>query len=103
MSSTNTSIPPTLAQPTGPTIRRVITGHTEDGKAVVVEDAAVAPRPVLGRGPSFFTDLFWTEQAPAENGVAWTDTIKNHLNEHVGPEGTSFRAVDFPPNQVSVS
>lgn len=88
--------------PTKP-IRRVVTGHSEDGKSIILADADVTPKPFMGKGPSFMSDIFWSDSAPADIGVAWKDTIAEHAGEHVGPAGSSFRVVDLPPGQVSVS
>ena len=94
---------PVITPPPIPAIRRVVTGHTNDGRAVILEDAPVPPRPMWGRGPSFFNDLYWTDHVPAENSIEWVDVVQDHANEHVGPDGASFRAADFPPGQLIVS
>lgn len=61
MSSENSPSPPF------PPVRRVVTGHTVEGKSVVVEDAPVLPHPYGARRRVYFTDLFWTEEFPSEN------------------------------------
>lgn len=94
----NTTVP---AAP-GP-VRRIVTGHTAEGKSVILTDAAVEPIPFLGKGPTVMSDIFWQESAPADNSIQWKDTIKDHATEHVGPEGSAFRVVDLPPGLVSVS
>lgn len=92
-----------VARPTGAPVRRVITGHTTEGKAKVLVDTPVEPRPFAGKGPHFFTDLFWTDGSLADNGVVWKDTVNDHVAGLVGPEGSSFRAAEFPPGAVFVS
>lgn len=65
------SLPPPF-----PPVRRVVTGHTAEGKSIVVEDAPVVPHPYGARRRVYFTDLFWTEEFPSENGVELKDQAK---------------------------
>lgn len=92
-----------VARPPGPGVRRVVTGHNAEGKAVVLTDALIEPRLIMDRGPNFWTDLFWTEDAPAHNDVSWSNTISEHSHEFVDRKGSSFRAIEFPPGVTSVS
>ena len=47
-------------------IRRVVTGHTADGKAVVIKDDLVRGLPVEG-GDAEFAIVWKTVQAPVDN------------------------------------
>lgn len=81
-------------------LRRVITGHSPNGKSTIIEDAPVAPRPF---GPkSFFTDLYWTDEFPADNGVEFKDLIKDHPRDIFSQNGSSVRLTEFPPGAASV-
>ena len=82
-------------------IRRVVTGHTPEGKSFVEADSQVHPR-VLG-GENLAIDLYWTDKFPAVNAGDFKDTIKDHVAELYGPNGTAFRVVDIPPKERSVS
>lgn len=82
-------------------IRRVVTGHTPDGKAVVLDDSHVIPH-TIQHGRSLFVDLFWSESNPDENAVEWKDTTKEHVTELVGTSGSSFRFIQIPPGGSSV-
>lgn len=83
-----------------PQVRRVVTGHTPDGKATVVEDGTIAPR---DRGMSQFIDLGWTTESPANNNGDFKDEVKDHVTDIYSETGSSFRAVDIPPGGGSVS
>ena len=84
-------------------IRRVITGHTPEGKAVVVEDGKVAAREFGGGGSvSQFYDLFWSDNFPANNNEEFKDVIKDHTEEIVSQHGSVLRAVNIPPGGSSV-
>lgn len=78
-------------------LRRVVTGHSADGKSIVVEDAPVPPHPYGAKRETYFTDLFWTDEFPSENGVGFKDLAKEHENEHFSSNGSSFRLSEFPP------
>lgn len=84
-----------------PAIRRVVSGHSADGRSLVAADGAVAARP-FGRAGSRFTDLFWTDASPADNGGPFRDAVRDHAAEVVSAHGCAFRAVDMPPGGGSV-
>lgn len=92
MSSENSPSPPFLP------IRRVVTGHTAEGKSIVVEDAPVVPHPYGARRTVYFTDLFWTEEFPSENSVEFKDLAKEHETAHFSANGSNFRLSEFPPD-----
>lgn len=92
MSSENSPSPPF------PPVRRVVTGHTVEGKYIVVQDAPVLPHPYCARRRVYFTDLFWTEEFPSENDVEFKDQAKEHETDHFSPNGSNFRLSEFPPD-----
>lgn len=94
MSATPTDLP------VQPPVRRIITGHTPEGKARAIVDDKVVSRG--SGGSSQFTDLFWSEKFPADNSEEFKDVIKDHVNELVNENGSVFRAVDIPPGGDSV-
>lgn len=64
---------------------------------IMVEDAPVLPHPYDIRRRVYFSDLFWTEEFPSENGVDFKDLAKDHLTDHFSPNGSNFRLSEFPP------
>lgn len=86
-----------------PPIRRVVTGHTPEGKAIVADDVAIHPRPFGGPSTSLIADVFWTDSFPSDNSGEFKDSTKEHVKDFLSPNGTVFRVVDIPPGGVSVS
>lgn len=91
----------TSSAPALPPVRRIITGHTDDGKAVVVDDAPVSSYPFRG-STTQFTDLYWQDGFPGTNNGGFEDAVKRHDGEIVNPTGTALRVVDTPPHTESV-
>jgi hypothetical protein len=77
------------------TIRRVVTGHDRDGKAIVLADGA-APNVRL-RSSGIVSTLAWvTDETPADiAGVA--DRADRDSGVAPPPMGSILRIVDFPP------
>ena len=91
------------ANETRPPVRRIVTGHTAEGKAIVAEDSLVAPRPFMG-AEALFTDIHASEGFPSSNDGEFRDTIKEKFSEQlVNPNGSIIRVVDTPPGGSSVS
>ncbi|KAL5494614.1 hypothetical protein ACEPAI_75 [Sanghuangporus weigelae] len=88
------------SRPDLPPVRRIVTGHTREGKSVVVDDAPIEPYPFHGT-PAFFTDVFWTDTSPPSNEVIFRDMAKEHKDELYPPEGSSYKVVEVPPGQKS--
>lgn len=86
------SSPATDAMP----IRRVVTGHDEDQKAIVLVDGhaqQVKYRPASG----VFTTMLWmTRGSPADN-TGSHDAAADETGVPPPPQGSIFRVVDFPP------
>jgi mannose-6-phosphate isomerase-like protein (cupin superfamily) len=79
-------------------IRRIVTGHDPDGKAVVLSDSAapnVKVRPVVG----ITSTLVWvTDESPADiSGSA--DRADRQIGVSPPRNGSVFRIVDFPPGK----
>jgi len=91
----------TASRPPFVPIRRVITGHSADGKSVIVEDAPVEPHPFGPKQATFFTDLYWTDEFPADNGLEFKDLAKDHTNDIFSQNGSSVKLTEFPPGGAS--
>ena len=74
--------------------RRVVTGHDEAGKAVVLMDSA-APN-VRRRAAGLVSTLLWvTRETPAE--IGGSDDRAQTTGVAPPPNGSVLRIVDFPP------
>ncbi len=77
--------------------RRVVTGHTPDGRSVILEDGAV---PHVRELPgSTFDEIWATEAAPAPLGPVPSGEPTS-ASPAIGPEsagGTVIRMIDFQP------
>ena len=83
-------------------MRRVVTGHAQDGKAIILFDDQV-PSKVSRPDTGIVAHWVWTtDQTPADITVT-TDTsnVRRGLTPPVG--GTIFRVVDFPPTSLEVA
>jgi len=89
---------PNLPQCPFPSIRRVVTGHSPSGKAIVQEDQVISPR-ITPTGGRFF-DLFRTEEFPASNAIDFVDKIKQNPAQIVSKGGSTFRVGDVAPGAV---
>ncbi|KAL5533591.1 hypothetical protein ACEPAG_51 [Sanghuangporus baumii] len=88
------------SKPDLPPVRRIVTGHTPEGKSIVVDDAPIEPYRFHGT-PAFFTDVFWTDTSPPSNEVIFRDLAKEHKDELYPSEGSSYKVVEVPPGQKS--
>lgn len=77
-------------------IRRVVTGHDDQGRAVVLIDG-IAPNVKVRQGAGFVHSLIWvTEETPADiSGRA--DRADVDIGVAPPPRGSILRVVDFPP------
>jgi hypothetical protein len=81
--------------------RRVVTGHDENGRAIVVLDAG--PGTTLRnevRAVDTY-DLWATDASPAPIPVAATDPSAGPIHLEPEPFGSAFRIVDFHPDPFS--
>jgi mannose-6-phosphate isomerase-like protein (cupin superfamily) len=80
-------------------MRRVVTGHDERGRSVVLEDRESPHRSVLDQaGGLVLTELWETRSAPAENrGNA--DAARRERRIEPANGGTVFRVIEYPPDR----
>lgn len=79
-------------------VRRIVTGHDANGKAIFKDDA-VHEMESINNGQAFFAKLWTTDRSPADNNDE-TDgaTRASGLTLH---NGSVFRIVDMPPGSRS--
>ena len=78
-----------------PTIRRVITGHDAQGKAMVLMDEACLPFKE-GRPGAFISNIWTTDVSPANND-GHADAGAREGRFTMIENGTVFRILDFRP------
>jgi mannose-6-phosphate isomerase-like protein (cupin superfamily) len=77
-------------------IRRVVTGHDDRGKGVVVIDGS-APNSTVRPGVGVTSTLLWvTDETPADI-FGRLDRADRTIGVPPPPSGSIFRIVDFPP------
>jgi hypothetical protein len=81
-------------------VRRIVTGHTAAGKAVIKTDEQIAAVPRIGAGISG-AEIWSTDQMPIDNSVA-ADAAQRagfvkHTNYVGDGGGTTFRINEFAP------
>ncbi len=75
-------------------VRRVVTGHDADGKAIIVQDAVAEN--IVRKRPGYQSCVLWaTEDFPADNDDP-TDGATRNVPTSV-PNGTVFRIVRYEP------
>ena len=78
------------------TTRRIVTGHDQDGKAIVIVDGT-APNVGYRQASGVYSTLLWvTDQTPADNS-GHGDAADRVVATTPPPGGTILRIVDFPP------
>ena len=81
-------------------VRRLVTGHDENGKSMFIMDGDAQNILVIEQmGKLTVTDLWETYDAPAEN-AGDHDNADRPVHLEPTPTGTIFRVVDFPPDSV---
>lgn len=81
-------------------IRRIVTGHDENGASMVALDTAPPRSDAFKHIPGMMSRLVWaTDPAPVLpfNGTDPTPTVKSIVPPH---GGTRFLVVTFPPDSV---
>ena len=79
-------------------IRRVITGHDENGKSVFIIDGDAAAVKEMASMPGLaLTDIWQTGGAPASN-AGNADAADRPVVLEPPANGTIFRVVEFPPD-----
>ena len=83
-------------------VRRVVTGHDQNGKAIVVSDSMV---PVHGNPlrPGQRSHEVWkTNAAPIPIGRDEADPVTGKRQLHPAPQGTMFRISEVPPESDAI-
>ena len=76
--------------------RRVVTGHDEQGKAVVLFDGPAPNMKQRKAGGNVLTMLWVTDENPVDmSGIA--DRSDRQIGVPPPPNGTIFRVVEFAP------
>jgi hypothetical protein len=83
-----------------PDPRRIVTGHDDKGRSIVVADSTIPcePTPVKCN----FAVLYETHKFPASNNE-WVDPTTTRTADLSNKDGVVLRVVDFPPNTATVS
>lgn len=83
-------------------IRRIVTGHDEQGAAVIVEDGP-APRTVSvgGEDGVRFVEIWNTRETPARIDRASGEPTEEGIRLAPPANGTRIRIVDFPPENAA--
>jgi mannose-6-phosphate isomerase-like protein (cupin superfamily) len=77
-------------------VRRVVTGHDDSGKAIVESDGD-APNVKVREGAGFVSTLLWvTDETPADVGLR-KDRADRTIAVAPPAHGSILRIVDFPP------
>jgi mannose-6-phosphate isomerase-like protein (cupin superfamily) len=78
-------------------VRRVVTGHDSDGKAIIVSDGVTPVVFAIPQRPGYSAHEIWaTTESPAEINKAGEPTLRPRSIEP-GPNGTVIRIVVHPP------
>ncbi len=81
-------------------VRRVVTGHTKDGKSTFVSDGHATNVKEMESMPGLaLTDLWETAGAPASN-AGNEDAAKRPVRLEPPRNGTILRIVEFPPDSA---
>jgi len=81
-----------------PRIRRVVTGHDENGKAIVLSDGFATSVKTVPLWPGLIsTDIWKTNSSPVVIGKKEPDPTLGPRTLHPGPRGTILRISIVPP------
>ena len=75
-------------------LRRIVTGHDPNGKAVVLIDEVIE-NPIAGRPGALVAPIWITEGFPVDNDG--DDDAAKRNAPIVVPNGTAFRIIEFKP------
>jgi len=80
------------------TVRRIVTGHNTEGKAIILSDAAPGRTYMIG-GPNGakFHEVWNTRQSPALIDSISVESEETSLALAPPQGGTRIRVIDFPP------
>jgi mannose-6-phosphate isomerase-like protein (cupin superfamily) len=77
-------------------VRRIVTGHDANGRAIVIIDDAPAAVVLEKAGGLRLTELWATSGTPAEFSA--TDKSKRPRRIEPDPGGSVFRVIEYPPD-----
>jgi hypothetical protein len=83
-----------------PDPRRIVTGHDDKGRSIVVADSTIPCEPTPLK--CNFAVLYETYQFPSTNNE-WVDPVTTRTTDLSNKDGVVLRVVDFPPNTATVS
>ena len=78
-------------------VRRVVTGHDDTGKAIVVDDATSVNQP--NRRPGTEASVIWTTEGFPVNNDGYSDGAQREVGT-THANGTVFRVVSFGPGNT---
>ena len=84
-----------------PPINRVVTGHTKDGKSIVLHDEPLSSRLYKPNSIARCTEIYRAEEHPPSNGLEYVDTVKEIHTSFVGA-GSALWSFEMPPGEKSV-
>lgn len=79
--------------------RRIVTGHDNYGKAIVLADSVIPCEPTKIK--CNFAVLYETHQFPESNDK-WMDPVEARTTDLANQKGVVLRVVDFPPRTKTV-
>lgn len=82
-----------------PDPRRIVTGHNDQGKAIVVDDRTIPCEPTQVK--CNFAVLWETHKFPESNDK-FVDPTQNRTQDLANKSGIVLRVVDFPPHTETV-
>jgi len=83
--------------------RRIVTGHDNDGKAIILSDAPPTRRQqVGGMGGPVFVEVWHTRQTPAVIDRQTGEAAEDALVLAPPKGGTRIRVIDFPPEGETI-
>ncbi len=78
-------------------IRRVVTGHDLQGRAIVLHDGPAKAYEDLGQAGMTLFDIWRTPDAPALIEAAEADPVEVPLDFEIPRRGVRLRYLDYPP------
>jgi mannose-6-phosphate isomerase-like protein (cupin superfamily) len=85
----------------GQKIRRIVTGHNDQGKAVLLfNDLAPNANEIKGWPGLCVTEIWTTDETPADN-LGKADRGARPMRHDPTPSGTIFRVVEIPPESAT--
>jgi hypothetical protein len=84
-------------------VRRIVTGHDTDGRAIIQEDRPVPRVQRIGgeHGPLFF-EVWNTRETPARIDRASNEPAEDGISLAPPRNGTRIRVLDIPPDDSSL-